>query len=134
MTQEKVTVATGCEDDEDYGNTLIENPPKVKFGADYTWTRGGEPIPPTREFFVVEIVRVTQRWIDGLPAEGSRVLEPGERWPDIDELNEKAPRSEWRDYFGNKVGPWQNSRVVYLMDPKTLVYRPSARDFCSVAI
>ena len=106
-------------DEGDYGN-LIENPPKVKFTADYKWERGGELISPQREFFVVEILRATQRWVDGLPAEGSRVLAPGEPWPNVEELNAKAPQSDWRDYFGNKVGPWQNSRVVYLMDPKTL--------------
>jgi hypothetical protein len=54
-----------------------------------------------------------------MPAEGSRVLEPGEPWPDIDALNAQAPREEWRDAFGKSVGPWEKCRALYLFCPRT---------------
>jgi hypothetical protein len=105
-------------DDEGFGG-LIENPPKVKFTNEATWMRGEEVISPDREFFVIGILRVVQRWINQLPAEGSRVLEPDEPWPDVEKLNKAAPPEEWRDYFGKRVGPWQKSYVVYLLDPRS---------------
>jgi hypothetical protein len=39
--------------------------------------------------------------------------------PDIDELNEAAPKSEWRDGPNGPQGPWQWATFVYLLDPQT---------------
>jgi hypothetical protein len=52
-----------------------------------------------------------------------RILGPDEAFPDIDALNEKTPRSEWReDPFkpGEMKGPWMKQSVVHLIDPATM--------------
>jgi hypothetical protein len=106
-------------DDEGRGS-LIENPPKVKFGNDAKWTRGDEVISSSRTFLVINILRVLQHWVNQLPTNKSRVLKPGEKWPDIEELNTAAPPEEWRDHFGKRIGPWQKTYMVYLFDPQTM--------------
>jgi hypothetical protein len=110
----------GFSDVDDEGNgSLIENPPKVKFGNDAKWRRGDEVIPSSRIFHVINIRRVVQHWVNQLPTNKSRVLEPGEKWPDIEELNAAAPPEEWRDHFGKRIGPWQKTYMAYLFDEKT---------------
>jgi len=111
----------GFSDVDHEGNgSLIENPPKVKFGNDAKWTRGDEVIPSSRIFHVINILRVVQHWLNELPTNKSRVLEPGEKWPDIEELNAGAPPEEWRDHFGKRIGPWQKTYIAYLFDEKTM--------------
>ena len=76
----------------------------------------GEELPKTRELVAVNVSRVTQKWGDGQPIE-THILEPGEKFPDIEKLNANTPQSEWREGPDGKLhGPWQNSYVVYLLD------------------
>jgi hypothetical protein len=112
-------IGDGFDDYDDVSNSIIKGT-KVKFTNDAKWldTVTGEVIQPGREFLIVEIIRVGQKWISGLPAE-TRVLLPDEGWPNLERLNEEAPRNEWREAFGRKVGPWQRAYVVYMMDPRT---------------
>jgi hypothetical protein len=80
----------------------------VKFTneAEYV-TRDGEQLPPDRELIVADIARIVQKWVDQKPVE-TRVLAPGEKFPDIEKLNEDTPRSEWVEGpDGNLRGPWQ---------------------------
>jgi hypothetical protein len=74
------------------------------------------------EFIVVDRARVLQKWgPDGMPIAGeTRFLEPKEKWPDVDAMNEEAPKSEWRDGPNGLQGPWQCQHVIYLLDPQTL--------------
>ena len=90
---------------------------KVKFSNQATWTIGeGEELPKTRELIAANVTRVTQKWDDGQPI-GTRILEPGEKFPDVEKLNANTPQSEWREGPDGKLqGPWQNSYVVYLLD------------------
>jgi hypothetical protein len=63
---------------------------------------------------------MVQKWIDHRPVE-THILEPGERFPDIEELNQDAPRSEWSDGpDGKPRGRWQAQHVVYLLNLKTM--------------
>jgi hypothetical protein len=93
----------------------------IKFTNEAVWlTRDEEKLPSDRELIALNIGRVVQKWIDQLPVE-TRILEPGEKFPDIEELNEKAPRSEWTEgRDGKPCGPWQAQYIVYLLDPKTM--------------
>ena len=69
---------------------------------------------------MVNVLRIYQKWIDQQPVE-TRVLAPGERVPDIEALNEAAPKTEWsKDFNGNPRGPWQFQYIVYLLDPNTM--------------
>jgi len=67
-------------------------------------------------------MRVIQKWgQDRQPLE-TIILAPGEKFPDIAAMNDKCPRSEWReDLNGNLAGPWQGQHAVYLVDPTTMV-------------
>jgi hypothetical protein len=84
------------------------------------WVAGDDTvIAADREFLVVEIVKALQKWIEQLPVE-TRVLAADEKFPDVDKLNDAAPREEWTEKFGKEVGPWQKCYVVYLLDPETM--------------
>ena len=97
-------------------NRLIQGQ-KVKFSNQAIWMIGeGEELPKTRELVAVNVTRVTQKWGDGQPIE-THILEPGEKFPDIEKLNANTPQNEWREGPDGKLhGPWQNSYVVYLLD------------------
>jgi hypothetical protein len=92
---------------------------KIKFTNNAEWITGdGELIASDREFIVMRTIKVSQKWVNGLPEE-TRLLQPGEPWPDTEKLNAEAPKSEWREAFGKKLGPWENARAVYLFCPRT---------------
>jgi hypothetical protein len=56
------------------------------------------------------------KWIDKQPVERKRKV-PGEAFPDVESLNSKAPKSEWReDFNGNPIGPWRHTFNVGLVD------------------
>jgi hypothetical protein len=90
----------------------------VKFTNEASWVTGaGEELPSDLELVVIDIGRVVQKWKDGNPVE-TRVLQPGEKFPDIDALNETVPKKEWVEGpDGKPRGPWQSQHVVYLLDP-----------------
>jgi hypothetical protein len=90
----------------------------LKFGNDGVWSNrsADEPFGPARELVMVEIARVSQKWLNGTPVE-TRFIPPGEPMPDIDDLNAACSRAEWtKDLNGNPRGPWQNQTVAYLLD------------------
>jgi hypothetical protein len=92
----------------------------LKFTNEAAWTVVGEKMRQDIELIAVGIGRVVQKWIDQLPAE-TRVLGPGEKFPDLKELNDKTPRSEWTEGpNGEPRGPWQAQHIVYLLDPATM--------------
>jgi hypothetical protein len=89
----------------------------IKFTNNAEWIdSAGEVIAAERKLIVIEISKVTQKWIDGLPVE-THTLAADQYFPDVERLNAEAPQSEWRDAFGKRAGPWQNSIMVYLFDP-----------------
>jgi hypothetical protein len=105
-------------EEQDLGPRRVIQGGKLKFSNDGIWVNSDEEeIPPTLELIVVDRQRTLQKWgKDGAPLE-SRFLEPNEAWPNIESLNAAAPRSEWREAFGQMQGPWQCSWILYLFDP-----------------
>jgi hypothetical protein len=92
----------------------------LKFSNEAAWTVVGQRMPEGLELIAVGIARVVQKWIDQLPAE-TRVLAPGEKFPDLEKLNNATPRNEWHeDLNGVLCGPWQRQHIVYLLDPATM--------------
>jgi hypothetical protein len=72
----------------------------IKFTKDYRYvTRDGTEIPSDLKLVVVDVARVVQRWKDDRPVE-TIILEPGQPFPDIEALNEEAPKEEWVEKFG----------------------------------
>ena len=93
----------------------------IKFTSEAEWVTGnGDEMSRERELIVVDMVRIVQKWVDQMPQE-TIIVPPGEKFPDINAMNEAAPQSEWReDLNGNKVGPYQKQIVVYLLDALSL--------------
>jgi hypothetical protein len=104
-------------DDRPEGAGLIQGT-LAKFNNEAAWvTRDGDELPADLELAAVNIVRVVQRWQDQQPVE-TIVLEPHQKFPDIEAMNEKIPRQEWVEGpSGELRGPWQAQHVLYLLDP-----------------
>jgi hypothetical protein len=100
-------------------NRLIQGE-LVKFTNEASWvTRSGEELAGTLELVAVNVTRAVRKWGDGRPIE-TRVLQPGEKLPNLEELNANVPRSEWREGPDGKLhGPWQAEYLVYLLNPDT---------------
>jgi hypothetical protein len=95
----------------------------LKFTNAATWmTRDDDEISADLELVAVDVIRVIQKWQDGRPVEGStNILEPGEKFPDIEAMNAAIPRSEWEEGpTGELRGPWQAQHVLYLVDLQTM--------------
>jgi hypothetical protein len=91
----------------------------LKF-TDWRWTAGKEatPVADGTKLVALATVAMWVRWADGKPAE-YRVREPGRRLPDREELGH-LDESLWsRDPNGEAQDPWQNTRLVYLVHPRT---------------
>ena len=93
----------------------------MKFTNEAQWTtRDDDEIATDLELIAVDVQRVVQKWQDGLPAE-TRILEPGEKFPDLEALNAEVPQSEWVEGPDGKLrGPWQAQHILYLLDPGTM--------------
>jgi len=93
----------------------------TKFTNEATWvTRDEVELSRDLELIATGIVRVVQKWINQQPVE-TRILEPGEKFPDLETLNETAPKSEWAEGpDGKPRGPWQAQHILYLLDLKTM--------------
>jgi hypothetical protein len=93
----------------------------VKFTNEANWvTRDGLELSPDLELVAINIARVVQKWQDQAPVE-TRILGPGEKFPDLNQLNTDTPRSEWgKGPDGQLRGPWQAQHILYLLDPATL--------------
>jgi hypothetical protein len=92
----------------------------IKFTNDANWVCNGEELSPDLELVVFNVARVVQKWLDQQPIE-TRILEPGAKFPDLEQLNNDTPRSEWTESpDGQPRGPWQAQRCVYLLNLKTM--------------
>jgi len=107
-------------DDRPQGGSVIQGN-LVKFTNESTWvTREGEELSPTLELVAIDICRLVQRWKDQQPVE-TRILAPGEKFPDVHALNETVPKEEWvKGPDGQLHGPWQSQYLLYLLDPATM--------------
>jgi hypothetical protein len=107
-------------DDRPEGAGIIQGS-LVKFTNEAMWvTRDGDELPADLELVAVDVGRVVQKWQDGQPVE-TIVLEPHQKFPNVEELNEKVPKKEWVEGpDGNLRGPWQAQHILYLLDPRTM--------------
>jgi hypothetical protein len=91
----------------------------LKF-SDWRWTAGKEAelIEEGSRFVALATTALWQRWQGGRPVE-SRMREPGKRLPDREDLGYED-ESEWEEGpGGERQDPWRNTRLVYLVVPKT---------------
>jgi hypothetical protein len=95
---------------------------RINFTNEATWVDAAkQKLPADLELIVVDIGRVVQKWgRDNMPREPPIILAPNEKFPDIEAMNEKCPKDEWRERFGKLEGPYQAQHVVYMYDPLTM--------------
>ena len=113
--------AEGEDQDRFVGGRVIQGT-RINFTNEAIWVDAAkEKLPSDLELIVVDIGRVVQKWgKDNLPSGPPITLEPNQKFPDINALNEKCPKNEWRERFGKLEGPYQAQYVVYLWDPVTM--------------
>ena len=92
----------------------------VKFTNEAAWElRDGEEMPAV-ELVAVDVLRIVQRWKDQLPAE-TIILEPGQKFPDVEAMNDALPKSEWVEGPDGKMrGPWRTQYIVHLLNLETM--------------
>jgi hypothetical protein len=107
-------------DDRPQGYAVIQGT-IIKLNNEGEWvTNDGDELSSELELVASDVARIVQKWIDQKPEE-TIIVAPGQKFPDVEEMNKKAPRSEWRENLnGEMVGPWQMQNVLYLVDPETL--------------
>jgi hypothetical protein len=77
-----------------------------------------KPFPPDRELIALGTAEALQHWRNNKPIETIK-KEAGKPLPDVDDLNDKIPESEWEMGLDKKPrAPWVRQHVVYLLDPK----------------
>jgi len=107
------TDETEGEDTMGGGGSVIQGA-KLKFLDPDWWIRDAKVTG--LQLTVIDVVNVVNKWSPDNKLLVSRVLEPGEKFPDFEKLNEQCPKSEWRMAFGKLVGPWSGQHVLYLID------------------
>src|SRR6516165_1466783 len=110
-------------DDRPEGGAGVIQGVLIKFTNEGKWvTRDGDELPADLELAAIEVLRVVQKWTpDGQPDGPPVILEPDQKFPDIEEMNDKAPREEWGEGpDGKPRGPYQGQHVLYLLDLKTM--------------
>jgi hypothetical protein len=67
---------------------------------------------------VLNTSEALQRWENQRPVE-TIIKKPGQRLPDLDELNAKIPKRRWeKGLDGQPRAPWVKQNIAYLLDPK----------------
>jgi hypothetical protein len=83
-------------------------------------TREGEVIGPEREQILLGLAKIIQKFV-GKKLIQTIVVPPKQPFPDIDAMNENAPKEEWGvDLNGKPAGPYQRVLVLKLLDAKTM--------------
>jgi hypothetical protein len=127
----------GMEGDDRPQNAGVIQGAAIKFTNEAVWVdRAGEAMPADLELVAVDIGRVVQKWKDQAPVE-TRILGPGEKFPDLEELNDATPRVEWTKGPDGKLrGPWQAQHILYLLNAATMdrYSRPTGTTGGAVAV
>jgi hypothetical protein len=78
-------------DDQQQPGRLIQGE-RWAFTNEFVWMNGsGEVVSQDREGVAVAIERIVQKWVDQTPVK-TIFLTPGERFPDINKMNETCPK------------------------------------------
>jgi hypothetical protein len=87
--------------------------------VDGVWSaKDGSILSPARRLVVLNTAEALQRWENQRPVE-TIVKQPGQRLPDLDELNAKIPKKRWeKGLDGQLRAPWVKQSIAYLLDPK----------------
>jgi hypothetical protein len=102
------------EGEEDRASSRVIQGTKLKF-LDPRWLINETDVTG-KLLTAIGVLNVVNKWDhDNMPVE-TRILAPGEKFPNFDTLNKGCPESEWVEKFGKKVGPWSGQHCVYFID------------------
>lgn len=88
----------------------------MKFVSGTYITREGETIDSKREFVVLGLVKLVQKFVGKKLLQTIVVPQRG-NFPDVDKMNDEAPREEWGVDLNNKpVGPFVRTLALKLLD------------------
>src|SRR5262249_12837385 len=90
----------------------------ISFTNEAIWVDAAkQALPADLELIVIDVARVVTKWgKDGKPIQSeTRILAPGEKFPNIKVMNENCPKSEWQERFGKLEGPFQAQHATYLL-------------------
>src|SRR5262245_60820436 len=86
--------------------------------VDGRWTDKDGAAPPA-QLLALGSVTAIQRWKDKRPVE-TIVKRPGVPFPNVEDLNDQVPQSEWEPGVdGQPRPPWQLQYFVYLLNGAT---------------
>jgi hypothetical protein len=88
---------------------------KIKF-LDPRWLDVNETDITGRLLTAIGVLNVVNKWSHDNKPLVTRILAPGEKFPNFKELNAECDQSEWLERFGKTVGPWQGQHCVYFVD------------------
>jgi hypothetical protein len=92
----------------------------LKFSNEGQWIdRDGNEIPDNLELCAAEVLRLVQKWEDQKPVE-TIILEPHQKFPDVEAMNDAVPRDEWEEGPGGLRGPWQAQHLLRLVNLETM--------------
>jgi hypothetical protein len=91
----------------------------LKFNSGVYATTAGEVITAEREFILVGLTKLVQKFI-GKKLITFFTVPPKEPLPDLKKMNADAPQEEWSvDPYGRSKGPWTYVLVLKLLDANT---------------
>jgi hypothetical protein len=110
------------DDDRSVGGLLIGT--RLKFTNDVKRVTHPNGDDCTGRVLLASNVRRTEvKWgpTPGAPPVDHRELKPGDKFRDMETLNETCPKSEWReDFNGKPKGPWEIQHVLEFADLETM--------------
>lgn len=111
--------------DDGWGDAAAESAERTIKGtllkfADWKWFKGkeGSEVESGTVLLALDTAAAWLKWANNRPVE-HRMRQPGCRLPERDELGD-LDESEWElGPDGQSKDPWQNTRFVHLVDPRT---------------
>jgi hypothetical protein len=91
---------------------------RLKFTNTAAWLGVNNKVFTDRVLLANNVRRTEVKWgtVQNKPPLETRELQPGQKFRDLEALNELCPRSEWRMSYGQLKGPWERQYVVEFAD------------------
>ena len=91
----------------------------LKFAqGDFIVPREARKIGPEREFITFGLIKAVQKFVNKQLI-GTAIIAPHANFPDIQAMNEAAPKDEWGVFNGQPQGPFTHALILKFLDAKT---------------
>jgi len=106
-----------CEGDDDVNTSgSVIQGAKLNFLDPHWYNAVTEQIMTGTALIAIDMARVVNKWGHDNKPLITRILAPGEKFPDFAKLNAECDKSEWLEKFGKLVGPWSGQHLLYFVD------------------